>query len=386
VIRSAGQGIGWFAALALAPVLLFAYRDLWAVVLLFGLAGVLVRHRARRLVSLPPWSLPLLALYGWAVVAAAFAVYPVTDKLYDPGILIVFCLVIASFAPLPSRFLAIGLLVALPLLAFDALSGNLIRELMPPPHDPERDAIATSRGIGLALLLLPAAALSWYQSGGWLLGRVLIVTGGVATAFSTIDLYGLVLLSALGAALLAGWAPRWGARLMVGLGGAVLTLPFVLAVALPPVARILTFEALPDSWIHRLIIWRTVLDAWLSDRILIGAGAGASEALGERLGMISLKSGEPVSLVSVHPHNIPVEILYETGLAGYGLLLAAFVLAGRRLMRAEWPPRLMAAAAALATGSLVVMAGEGSIWNAQLPATIVLGVYMLRATHYEEPR
>ncbi|MEE4213375.1 MAG: O-antigen ligase family protein [Parvularcula sp.] len=377
--RAAGQGVAWFAAALLAPVLLFAYRDLWAVVFLFGVAGILAAGEKPRRLPLSAWSLCAIALYLYAVFLSFFASYPVTGKLSDPAVLIAYGLIVGSFRPLSARYLGLGLFAAFVVLALDAGTGNLIRELTPPDHDPEKDAIATSRGIGLGLILLPPAALWFWRSRRWTAGRVLLILAGLAAAAATVDIYGAALLFGLGVALLAGLRPSAARRLVGAAAAMALAAPFAAAAFVPPTERLLSVEGWPDSWLHRLIIWRNVLDAWLAGGALTGAGPGAARALGEQLGMVTLPSGEPVSLISVHPHNIPIEILFEFGLIGYALFVAAALFALASFIRRPMDKAAAAAASAFASVFILLSVTEGTIWNPHFLTAGALALYGLTA-------
>lgn len=130
---------------------------------------------------------------------------------------------------------------------------------------------------------------------------------------------------------------------------------------------------------HRLVIWRSVLDAWLTEtNMLLGEGARAVDVLSRETGTITLPSGAEAPLVSVHPHNAPMEVLYDLGLMGYGLLLAAYEAFARAILDAPLRRDMAAAIAALITGATVVYALEFSIWSEFVACTIVVSAWALR--------
>lgn len=367
------------AALAMMPILLFSYRAFGLVELAFW-AGALPASAIswRWLKGLPWWPVFLVALLLYACVSILWSPSSrAADALVYIPLVLTGSQLIVHGRMRPELFMwcvfgAVAVLLA------DAATGNLLRDLVPPPNTALKDAVFTGRGLTLALLLVPAAALISYRTGGWRGGRGMIILAGLAAASTPVMVNGAMLLSGLAAMVVTALRPALGLRLVLAGVGLALAAPFVLAAVLPDAQVLASVTALPESTVHRLIIWRTVLDAWLSGATLFGEGTRASSELFRAAGDITLASGSVLPRVSVHPHNWPIEVLYELGLAGYALLLLAYAAGARALLHARMGRDMAAAIAALVTGAVVVMLLDYSMWSEFMPCALVVGAWALR--------
>lgn len=367
------------ASVALIPFLVFSYRGTGVVMLAYWVAAMPLALVGWRWLTRPrDW---LVALLGLVAYGCLSVLWSPSGKAPEALVYIILVLtggpLIAHGRIRPELFMWC-MFGAIALLLTDAATGNALRGVVPPDNTPLKDASFTGRGLTLALLLLPAAALATYRTGAWRLGRGMILLAGFAAASTPVALNGVMVLGGLGVMLLVAAAPKIGLRIIALVGGVLLAAPFALAAFLPEAETLAQVTGIPDSFVHRLVIWRTVLDAWLSGNVLFGEGARASTALFASGETVTLASGTTLPMVSVHPHNAPTEILYELGLAGYGLLLAAYTLSTRAILEARLPRDVAVAVAATAWGAFVVLSLDYSIWSEFIPCTLVIAAWWLR--------
>ncbi|MEM1410432.1 MAG: hypothetical protein AAGG79_06785, partial [Pseudomonadota bacterium] len=267
---------------------------------------------------------------------------------------------------------------AITLLLADAVTGNALRQLIPPDQTQLDDMGDTGRGLTLAMVLLPAAGLIAYRHAAWRIARGFILLAGIAAASTPTQLNGAMLLGGLAAMAITAAMPKVGLKIVLGLVGFALAMPFMLAAGLPSQDVLADLPGLPLSFVHRLIIWRTVLDSWLMGDVLFGAGVRSTELLMSDEGRMLLRGSADVVLVSYHPHNAAIEILYETGLVGYGLLLATYVTAVQALLRAPMARDMRAAVASLIMVSTLLFSFDYTIWSEYVPCTVLLAAFALR--------
>lgn len=368
-----------FTAIMITPFLLFAYRGFGVIELALWVSALPAALLSWSWVKTAPrWLWAVAALFAYAALASFWSPSSRSTEVW------VYLVLLLTGAPLlvhgkirPELFLW-AVFAATAVLLVDALSGNWIRSAAPPAQPALKDAVATGRGVTLALLLLPAAALISYRTGGWRLGRGMIILLGLAAASTPVQINGVVLMGGLLVMIGTAVSPKIGLRLVLGLGGLSLAMPFLLSAALPSVDVLSRIDILPDSFVHRLIIWRQVLDAWLTGNTLFGEGVRATSELSTGSDPITLASGVKVGTLSVHPHNFAIETLYELGLVGFTLLATVGFFAAREILRTDFPRDMAAAIAALIFGGIVVMSLDYSMWSEFLPCTIVVSAFAMR--------
>ncbi|MEM9810186.1 MAG: hypothetical protein AAF788_03075 [Pseudomonadota bacterium] len=370
----------WFVSLLSAPVMLLSFRSYVVVVAAFALPAVLRMECFRRTRPWPLWFWALAALVLYSAFSAWWS--PLGDPLsYAWSLPVVFAVasLLLTGKPQPVDIFAGGAGLALLLLFLDAVTGNLIRDVLPPDNRPDKDAVAAGRGLGLLLFLMPMLTLwAWRQFGRN--GFVVVTVYLLAALYTPIEINVVATFGAVLIGLAAWRSVRWGLRLLAVYAGLALSVPFLLAVMLPSVPVLLEVRSLPLSVLHRLVIWRTVLDDWIGGHIVFGAGARATRALSQATGNVVLaEANHQVALVSVHPHNVFIEVLYEYGLLGYSLLLAAFVLAVRLLLRMPLSRPLGAGVAALGFIIITIFSMETTLWNAYTLSAAVLGAFSLQS-------
>jgi O-antigen ligase len=348
--------------LAAAPtVAVLQFRAL-AVVVLGGLLATVIAHwRLHRRLPVPG-GMALAAAVALGLLAAVSAAWAAdagralgTGLRFAGFVALGGAAAVAVAAEPPARlrrlamWMAVGLAVGIVLAAVDHLSGNMVRALVRGQRQAHPmlyfglksavSVIAVMLPLVLALPFLPRA------------GRIALAVAGLATA--------LIL-------------PAESAKIAAILGVLVLLVaPLLTAVMLP---RLPGIERLPPSAAHRVMIWDFVEDR-IAERPLLGWGAESSrsvpggrdmfprEAL-DRYGLTSEAwrawfDRPAVERLPLHPHNAPLHLWLELGLAGAAVaawLAFALGLAASR-MRVSG-----AAAACLAATATVGMLSYG-VWQ-----------------------
>lgn len=379
----------FFACLSVPPVLLLSFRALWASYLCLGLPAVWLAVRSRpKIVGNPQWLWLVPGLLFWIILTAQWSPSAsASGASFELALVAFFALALFVAAPPQAWMLVMATLGALTLLSLDIGTGNFLRHVIPPDQAPGKDAVASARGLGLTLLMLPPTLLFMHRSGkGGGRWRGVVLLSGMMAGLSGVLAYGATLVSALIGGAIGGIRPALAWRALAGVWVGVMSAPFILVAALPPVSRLVENSSLPDSIVHRLIIWRTVLDLWLDGRVLTGAGARATHTLTDRLGDLTLASGVSLPQVSAHPHNIPIQLLYEFGLVGFAAVAALLLFAGRLLITAPWRKDMAMAIAALAAGAAVLVSVEADVWHVYFWCSLIMSIVGLRAVSLEAGR
>lgn len=379
----------FFACVSLSPMLLLSFRALWSTYLCLVIPAVWLAIRGQlRAKTTDRWPLALAVFLGWFALTSLWspsgrATGDMIEIILAAGLGV---FVLCTRAP-AAWMLVMGIFLALMVLTIDIMTGNLLRQWIPPDQPIGKDAVASARGLGLALIMLPPALLYLHRSGrGGGRWRGVVVLTGLVTSVSGILAYAAALLSALVGLVAGGLRPKVGLKIAVGAWAGAMLAPFGLMLALPPVAQLAQIQSLPDSILHRLIIWRSVLDLWLDGRIITGAGARATHTLTDRLGDLTLASGVSLPQVSAHPHNIPIQLLYEFGLIGYGLAAATLILGARSLLSLHLQRDMTASVSALLLGLAVLISVETDFWHLYFWSGLVISLLTFRAVAQDQPR
>ena len=183
----------------------------------------------------------------------------------------------------------------------------------------------------------------------WLAGAAFLGLLLAATWLNRLFVPALILLFSLPAFALALRAPRAALSASVGLAAASVLFAPVLGFVAGRVPESV-LERLPMSWDHRLRMWDYALARTL-ERPLLGHGLDASRAMQDSF---TTRIGVDIPFISLHPHNIGLQVWMELG--AIGALLATFailamrpalrLMAGRNRLRAAALAGLVAGAAA----------------------------------------
>lgn len=320
-----------------------------------------------------------LALGGWGIVSAAWAIEP--GRALGTAASIAGMVLLAAAAARALQdcgeaerqrlvlVLAAGLAVGLAAATIDTLSGNAIRAAVRGLKEvPPTLAFGLKPAGSVMALLLPlAVALPWPP-----LWRILaVVLGALVLILLPGDTAKIAAVLGLLAAGAAQCLPRLVPRL-VGAGLALLIMVMPLLVALVPA---LPLERLPGSALHRMLIWDFTAER-IAERPLLGWGMEASREIPggrdqpsaaalERMRITdpALRRwfAEPhVNVLPLHPHNGALQLWLELGAIGAAI---AALLAWWLGVAAARAPSPTAATGALVSAAVTAMLSFGT-WQA----------------------
>ena len=231
-----------------------------------------------------------------------------------------------------------------------------------------REAIALNRGaIAMSLIVWPLVAYLWGRGFGWK-SLVIPVLLGIASTFL------------LSAAATLGFAAGVAAFLLVvsqrKVGRVITLAACVVAFAATPFAvREMhnhgwhRADWLSGSERHRVEIWNFSVDR-IAEKPLLGWGFDTSRHIGE----FFFDAGEAnPKIVSLHPHNAPLQIMLELGAIGAVITLALLWLLARRLDGLSRRPRECGQAMFIATLAIACVAfGQWQNWWLALLVSLAL--------------
>ena len=366
-------------ALAIAPIaVVLQSKAIAPIATVALLLAVLLHRRARGEWPWPRGRAALAAglLFLWAALSSAWAIEPLralATSLQLGG----FVLLGAAAARVAGagtqaekarllRWATAGLVLGLAAAAFDAASGQALRAavrgLSEAPPTLAFGLKPAGSAMALWLPLVAAAPLPWPARAAILGagGAVLLALPGESAKLAVL------------AAGLAGGAtlllPRLGPWLLgAGLAAAILLMPALLG---PVLARGVPVGDWPPSAAHRLLVWDFTI-ARIAERPLIGWGMEASRsvpghrdapspALLERFGLAGAGVADWIprsQLLPLHPHNGPLQLWLELGVAGAGLGALLVLLLACRCGRSGYPA---IATAMLASAAVTAMLSFGA--------------------------
>ncbi len=339
------------------------------------------------------WPLWLLGLVLWAWVSTLWS--PLQSDVWTGNAAVLFCLVVTLiFAPfvilsasgrvkraLTWAVIAAGLAGTV-LLLIDAVSGFAL-SLWGDPVSPDEDPIQRlsdaemnlGRGqVSYAQLLWPVAALLIIRvKRGWILALAAFLGLMLSAYFNDLSIVTPMLVLAGALAGLAWWRPKIG--LTFGFAIAIVCIGFAPGLGFMSAQFDVEFmRNLPLSWEHRLRMWAYSWEL-IQQAPLLGHGFDSSrvfDALSFRA-----PDGRDIAVMSMHPHNIGLQIWLETGLFG-ALLAVGFLLA---LLKTALKTCAGSARAFATTGLLVTVTTSGAVtvgvWQHWWWALIVLAVSLV---------
>jgi len=187
---------------------------------------------------------------------------------------------------------------------------------------------------------------------GWVLTIGLILVLAVTAILNRLSLCIPVLCVSAAFVALAASRPRLG--IISAFLVAISTLLFAPIIGvLASLVDEATLSSIPLSWEHRVrmwaFVWERIQESWL-----IGNGFDVSRTLQDTF---LSRDGRDITIVSLHPHNIGLQLWLETGLIGV-LLATGFLMALIKpvLVFCETKPR-----AAAMSGLIVATALNGAL-------------------------
>jgi len=376
LIANWGAAIFLWLTLILTPIVAHAGGlGFQIIAFTLGCSGLLLTILDRDWSSYFPkiW-LPLyIAFLSWAWIASLWSPYEKAEHMGHGLMLFVFGIILI-FLPIifdrlregPKWVLAhlfmAGTVLAIGLMLFDVLSGFALSIMVDPVDagsniyvrqgDAEQNL---GRGImSYSQLIWPAIILFLLhlKRGGWVLAMGLLILLAITAILNRLSLSIPVLGVSAAFVVLAAFRPRLG-----------LKLAFLVAIAsliFAPIIGFLasqfdeaTLRSLPLSWEHRVrmwtFVWERIQESWI-----IGNGFDVSRTYQDTF---ETRDGRDITIVSLHPHNIGLQLWLETGIIG--VVLASGFLAGLIkpvLTFCETKPR-----AAAMSGFIVATACNGAL-------------------------
>ena len=318
------------------------------------------------------WLPIFIGFLSWAWITSLWSPYEKAEHLGHGLMLFVFG-VILIFLPTifdrlregPKRLIAhlfmAGSVLAIGLMLIDILSGFGLSILVDPVDagsniyvrqgDAEQNL---GRGImSYSQLIWPAIILILVHfKRGWVLIIGLILALAVTAILNRLSLCIPVLCVSAAFVALAASRPRLG--IISAFLVAISTLLFAPIIGvLASLVDEATLSSIPLSWEHRVrmwaFVWERIQESWL-----IGNGFDVSRTLQDTF---LSRDGRDITIVSLHPHNIGLQLWLETGLIGV-LLATGFLMALIKpvLVFCETKPR-----AAAMSGLIVATALNGAL-------------------------
>ncbi len=343
------------ALIVLAPLLVYATNGLTpllAVLALFylprlpdSLPGLLLVRQGR-------WWLPLALLLFWSGLSAFWSLRPLDDLasslklalVMGIGLIVVrgICLTPPATARRAALFLPVAVMLTALIAAVEMLLDFPVtrRMLAQPPDFIGPDFLFLNNiahGMPVMLLLLwPAVYVLAAIRRARAMALLLLLS--VAAVVLVLPMGATKLALALSAllGLVALWRPKLA--ILLAAGGALAAIAGLAALLLlTPPGQVASAAAgrLPDSWTHRLEIWRYTADH-IVERPVVGYGFDASRRIGGELVTASRKvpvvTGNGGQRLPLHPHSMPLQVWLELGLVG----AVAVLLLALGLFRLLW--------------------------------------------------
>jgi len=228
--------------------------------------------------------------------------------------------------------------------------------------------------VSYAQLLWPIAGLLLLNiKRGWILAGLSFLGLAISAQFNNLAIIIPTLIIAAGFAALAWRNPRLG--LILGFSLAIASILFApLLSILSGFADVEFMRKLPLSWEHRIRMW-TYSGELIRQAPLIGHGFDASRL--HDAATFRAPDGRDITILSMHPHNIGLQIWLETGIIGV-VLAVSFLLA---LMKTVVKNCKSTVRAFAATGLIVTVATSGAVtvgvWQHWWWALIILSASLI---------
>jgi len=158
----------------------------------------------------------------------------------------------------------------------------------------------------------------------------------------------------------------------IGFGGLILAAPLVGVLSEAVLASL--DMTLPSSWEHRLRMWAY---AWqeIQNHPIIGNGFDISRTYQETY---TVREGHDVAIISLHPHNIGLQIWLEIGAIGAALGALTTAMLWRPAMVFITTPARGAALAGVITASAIIGATTIGVWQFWWWGSIAFALTTLR--------
>ena len=320
------------------------------------------------------WPIFLVAFTGWAWLSALWSDYEATNASLLFGLLIPLLFVPMVFLRIPTSLkkpliwavIGAGLLGVILLLS-DSASGFALSfwaDPVPPGGDPElrrgNAEMNVGRGqVSYVQLLWPIAGLMILNiKQGWSLAALSFIGLAVSARLNNLEIIIPTLIIAVCAAAFAWRHPRLGVKFAFFF--AIFSLVFA-----PWLGFLCDFAGddfmgkIPLSWEHRVRMWSYSWEL-IQQAPWIGHGFDSARVFDGLT--FQAPDGRDITVMSMHPHNIGLQIWLETGLIGI-ILAVSFLLT------------LMTVALKYCTGPVGAFAATGLIVTIATSGSVTIGVW-----------
>jgi len=336
---------GWlWLSLILTPIVAHAGGlGFQAVAFFMGIGGflVLLFNWKESIYIKQAWMPIFIGFTLWAWLTTLWSPYQADDALGNGLILFVFALTLL-FMPLvfkrlsekqktfASHLFMAGTVLAAGIMLFDVLSGFALSTFFDPVQVDSNIYVRqgeAERAIGRGLmsyshLMWPMAILMLTTlKRGWVLVGVVFLAFGLTAILDRLTLTIPTLLVTASFVAIAWYKPRLGLKLAIALAIASLVFAPVIGILSNHLDEA-TLSKLPLSWEHRVRMWAYVWEQ-IQTNWLFGNGFDASRTYQDTF---QARDGRDIVIVSLHPHNIGLQIWLETGLVGI-VLVCGFLIA-----------------------------------------------------------
>ncbi len=372
--------------LLLPPISLLASNGVVPLLLITAALACLVVWRAERRVPRPDRGAAMIfaalllvcaiaSLWGFAVIGSLFLTLRV-GTIIAAG-LVLFTIAQSFDDGMRDRighWLLAGILATLTIMTAEiALDFPLFDVLKGPfPENAERGFLLNRGATALAMLTWPAAALLWQRGFTWAPLALWVLVAEILGLLSS------------GAALMGFVAG--GLTALVALGNRKASRALVVAVTVAtfvgmPFAAKLMYELewhesdwLASSARHRVEIWHYTTQL-IELKPLRGWGFDASRAITDARAESQVND---LPLLPLHPHNAPLQILFELGIPGVALTLALLWLLARRIEVLPRPARVCGQALFITT--LMIANTAYGVWQNQWLAMMFSAALLIPLT------
>ena len=382
---TAGHALA-FAAFLFLPLSVLSSQGL-ALLLSLAALPLLFRSLRRgqfRALARRPLTWVLAGVLGWGAVTALWAIDAGAVFALWPSLVALFLAAVVTLAAtlgldeaerwVLRAALLWGFITGVALLGGEFATGQFFADILRGSEPAAKLAMLNPALSVLLLMLWPVVLVAWrWRPFAWAVpvAALLILAGVSATAW-------IALLGGVAVYLIVLWGGRLAVQSLTAIAVVlVLAAPLVPVVATPERAEPLLEGARPSA-LHRVYIWEFTA-ARIAEKPLLGWGLDSSRSIPG--GDVFVMGDSP--LMSLHPHNAPLQIWLELGLPGALALAALMFLAGRVV--AEYPGRWRAAAMATFATALVFAGLSYGIWQNWWIATLAMTAVFTRAALGDAP-
>lgn len=389
-----GKGL-LFGVLILMPLVSFAGGlGVAPLAFILGIWGLISSFR-QKTIKISPFLISLFIFLLWLCITAIWSPYRPDDlltnylKLLIMGLVFYFSLPLFKSTTLPIKHLLMATtFFAAGLVVIDVLSNFSLTFLFTPPADAHERALRsgdTEMNFGhattiLVLLCLPVAMLmKSHLKFGSIIACLFMGLIGLGAWLNGLSVGLLGLFGVIAASGLAYMFPKFIPRALLAIA--------IIAILAAPVLAYFSSQvsvedmlALPLSWEHRLRMWGYCWPV-IAESPIFGTGFDASRTFTDSF---IARDGREITTVSLHPHNVGIQIWVEVGLVGAVLASAVLMSLFKPLQNyVQSRERAVAVSGVIAAGLIISSITYGA-WQFWWWASIFMAIGALHFLPKEE--